>query len=106
MLFYVEAEDPYKEIQEHLDGYDFIEYPVNISYYSTENKKIVGKFKDERMGKLFAELVGLRPKMYSVMVINGKNKLIAKGAQKALVEKDFRHKLYKQSRRARVSTYV
>ena len=40
-------------IQEHSDNCDFSEYPVNNPYYSTENKKVVGKFKDECSGETY-----------------------------------------------------
>lgn len=36
--------------------------------FSNMNKKVIGKFKDEAMGKQVIEFVGLRPKMYSMVL--------------------------------------
>ena len=47
------------------DKFDFSEYPKEHFLYSTENMKVVGKFKDECKGQLMLIFVGLRPKLYS-----------------------------------------
>lgn len=40
--------------------FDFSEYPREYPLYSTENKKIIGKFKDETHGTPIGEFVGIR----------------------------------------------
>ena len=52
-------------MHEHKEDYDFSEYPENSSYHNKINRRVVGKFKDECKGKTIAEVVTLRPKMYS-----------------------------------------
>ena len=47
--------------------YDFSDYPKDHQLYSEQNKKVIGKFKDECSGTPIAEYVGLRPKMYSIL---------------------------------------
>ena len=59
--------------------------------YSTENKKVVGKLKDECNGRPITEFVGLHPKMYSILEVNEENIRKAKGVQKTVVKKDLRH---------------
>lgn len=49
-----------------LDEFDFSDYPKTHPFYSTANKKVVGKFKDELNNTLPLCFVGLRSKMYSV----------------------------------------
>ncbi|MEW8685625.1 MAG: hypothetical protein AB2556_07435, partial [Candidatus Thiodiazotropha sp.] len=41
--------------------------------HSTENKKVLGKMKDECAGWSIAEYVGLQPKMYSILEASGKH---------------------------------
>ena len=43
------------------------------------NEKVIGLIKDERGGKIIAELVALRPKIYSYLTDDGKNVKKAKG---------------------------
>ena len=50
------------------------------------NKKVIGKMKDETNGIPIEEFVGLRSKMYSCKLINGKEKNTAKGIGKVLLK--------------------
>ena len=59
--------------------YDFSDYPRDHPNYSIENKKVVGKFKDVCCSRPITEFVGLRPKMYSILEVNGNNIRKAKG---------------------------
>jgi len=77
------------------EEYDFSDYPKDHRCYSTENKKVIGKFKDECNGRPITEFVRLRPKMYSILEFNGDNIRKTKGVQKPVVKKDLRHELYK-----------
>jgi len=76
--------------------YDFSDYPKGHPGYSTENKKVVGKFKGECCSRPITEFVGRRPKMYSILEASGGNIRKAKGVQRTVVKKDLRHELYKQ----------
>ena len=78
------------------NSYDFSDYPTDHPCHSTENKKVVGKFKDECNGRVIAEFVALRPKMYSILEASGASMKKAKGVQRVTVKKDIRHELYKQ----------
>jgi len=77
-------------------SYDLSEYPRDSPYHNVENKKVVGKFKDECNGIPIAEFVGLRPKMYSILKTGGSEIRKAKGVQRAVVKKDLHHELYKE----------
>jgi hypothetical protein len=66
LLYKVETENVYEDMRQHAEEYDFSDYPKDHPCYSVENKKVVGKFKDECLSRAIAEFVGLRPKMYSI----------------------------------------
>ena len=81
LLLEIETEDLYKD-QDH---------PL----YSSANKKVLGKLKDECAERAIAEYVGVRPKMYSTLEAGGKNTKKAKGVKKNVVRKHIRHEQYK-----------
>jgi len=94
LLFQVETEDVYENMKTNAIQYDlYSDYLTDHPNHSIENKKVVGKFKDECC---ITEFVGLRPKMYSILGVNEDNIRKAKGVQKTVVKKDLRHELYKQ----------
>jgi hypothetical protein len=47
LLYKVETENVYEDMRQHAEEYDFSDYPKDHQCYSVENKKVVGKFKDE-----------------------------------------------------------
>jgi hypothetical protein len=82
---------------EDLDKYDTSNYDRNSPLYSTTNAKVVGKMKDEWGGKLIAEFVGLRAKMYSLLIPGEPNKLTCKGVKRCYVAKNLRHSSFLQT---------
>ena len=60
--------------------------------YGAENKKVIGKMKDECQGRVLTEFVGLRPKMYSLQ-IGTAEKHTAKGVSGA-ARRDLTHQDY------------
>ena len=61
------------EDQAQYSCYGTSDYPKDNLLDSTVNKKVLGKMKDEYIGNLIVEYVGLRLKMYSVLEASGKN---------------------------------
>ena len=51
----------YKEL------FDLSNFPVSSKYYCSDNKKVLGKMKDEYGGKSILKFVGLKSKMYSML---------------------------------------
>ena len=83
--------------------YDFSDYSYDHDYYKNNNlnidktnKKIIGKFKDETSGIPIIEFIGLRNKMYSINLLNNKEKKSAKGIKKNFVNNDIKHDNYKK----------
>ena len=69
-IIQVEKNDIYKDMLEDRNLYDFSEYPKDHPNYNIENKKVLGKFKDEMKSLITTEFIGLKPKMYSFNYIN------------------------------------
>ena len=61
-----------------------------------ENKKVVGKFKDETQGLPICEFIGLRSKMYSIELDDQSEKKTAKGIVRNVIKNHLKHGNYKQ----------
>lgn len=73
--------------------------------HSNENAKVIGKFKDECGSEAALEFVGLRSKMYSLLVKKDKpSKRTAKGVKRGYVEKHVRHEMYLHTLKSRRGT--
>jgi len=79
LLFEVETENIYADMAMNGNSYDFSECPTYHPCHSTENKKVVGKFKDECNGRVIAKFVALRPKIYSILETSGASLEKARG---------------------------
>ena len=88
---------------EDKDLYDFSNYSKDHSLYSDENRKALGKMKHECPGVPISEFVGLRLKIYSILLSNEVSLRRAKGvtywyvSNKKIRNKDFREVLSKRS---------
>ena len=65
LCYLIKTEDVYEDLLEHRDMFDNSDYPQSSKIFFSENKKVIGKFKDEAAGMIIIEFVGLKPKMYS-----------------------------------------
>ena len=72
----------------HFSGYEK-EDPI----YNDENKKVIGKMKEELNREIIEEFVGLRSKMYSLKTKKEEMKK-AKGVKKNVVKKNINHQDY------------
>ena len=98
LLYEIETEDFYKDISGDVrDRFDTSDYPENhpSGIPTGINKKVLGMFKDEEAGKIIKEFVGLRAKLYSYKMDEGKENKRCKGIKKAVVEKSITHENYK-----------
>ena len=93
LIVKVDTEDIYADMSLNADLYDTSNYAPGHPLYSDENKKIIGKFKDELGGKVMTEFIGIRPKMFSyVGEESGKR---AKGVKKSVLKQTITHDGYK-----------
>ena len=72
---------------------DFSDYPEDSKFFDPANKKVIGEMKDEVKGKIISEFVGLKSKMYSLIVASDEEIKKAKRVHKNVV-KHIRHKEY------------
>ncbi|XP_053380054.1 uncharacterized protein LOC123531918 [Mercenaria mercenaria] len=96
VLYSCETEDIYEDMKASLDYFDTSDYPKEHFLHSDQNKKVLGKMKDETNGMPISEFIGLRSKMYSFLC-NGKEEKRAKGVAKVTVKKDLKHDCYKNT---------
>ena len=74
--------------------FDFSGYDKKSKYYDCANKKVIGKMKDEMSGKIIAEFVGLRSKMYSIVTVDNEKLIKAKGVNRELMHSEFKDVLF------------
>ena len=97
-LYEILTEDFYKDISGDVrDRFDTSEYPENhpSGIPTGINKKVLGMFKDEVAGKIIKEFVGLRAKLYSYKMEDGKENKRCKGVKKQVVKETITHEYYK-----------
>ena len=98
LLYEIKTDDFYKDIAGDVrDRFDTSDYPEGhpSGIPTGINKKVLGMFKDEAAGKNIKEFVGLRAKLYSYKMEEGKENKKCKGIKKAVVEKSITHEDYK-----------
>ena len=78
LCYEITTADIYADMLADADQFDTSDYPTDHPNFSLANKKVLGKFKDETAGKPIIEFVGLRAKMYSIL-LEGSEKKTAKG---------------------------
>ena len=66
------------KIYGHIEYFDLCNYPKNSKYSCNDNKKVLGKLKDEHRGNVPKEFIGLRLKMYSILDTKNNEKSIHK----------------------------
>ena len=99
LMYEIQTEDFYNDISGDLkDRFDTSGYPSDhpSGIPSGFNKKVLGMFKDEVNGNVIDEFVGLRAKLYSYKMFEGKESKKCKGVKKSVVKKSITHEDYKK----------
>ena len=98
LCYIIITDDVYEDLYNHKDMFDNSDYSKSSKFYFDENKKVIGKFKDEAAGNHITSFVGLKSKMYSYLVelSDGKiqNNKKAKGITKNVTKRDLEHEHY------------
>ena len=94
LFYHIKSEkDIYEEFWVDRELFDNSDYPDSSKFFFNDNKKVIGKFKDEAAGKPIKEFVGLKSKMYSYLVGAQEHKK-AKGVKKNVVKNEIKHQNY------------
>ena len=86
--------DVWLSLELHLKKSDFSNYPKDSKFFDETNKKVIGKMKDVSKGKITDEFVGLKSRMYSMKIIDGKQSTTAKGENIATEFNEFKDTLF------------
>ena len=91
LCYHIKTEDIYFDFFTDRELFDNSDYPSDSKFYFSENKKVIGKFKDETAGVPIREFIGLKSKMYSISLDNEKFSKKAKGVKKNVIRKGISH---------------
>jgi len=96
LCYSIRTDDLYDDMTSFSDYLDTSSYPEDHPHplYSPRNAKVLGKFKDECHGIAPLEFVGLRAKMYSLLVSREQTKMTAKGVKTSYIEKHVTHQTF------------
>ena len=92
LCYHIITDDAYRDFYLSKDLFDNSDHEKSSKFFFDENKKVIGKFKDEAAGNPIVSFVGLKSKMYSYQteLVDGKggalikNNKTAKGVKKML----------------------
>ena len=96
LTYEIETADAYADFWQNKDKFDNSDYNIESPFYNIDNKKVIGKFKDETAGIPITEFIGLRSKMYSYVKDNEQTARTAKGIKKQVIKKILTHDNYKE----------
>ena len=95
LCYEITTEDFYRDMYDNKEHFDLSDMKLE-QFKHSENKKVVGKFKDETQGIPICEFVGLRSKMYSIKLDDNSEKKTAKGIVRNAIKNHLKHENYKQ----------
>ena len=107
LCYSIRTPDFYRDMGSMLELFDTSEYPSDHPLCSCMNAKVLGKMKDECFSIPAVEFVGLRSKMYSLLVNRNESaKKTAKGIKRSFVKKHVRHEMYLKTLLERTCTHA
>ena len=84
-----------KKMYKYKEVFDLSNFPVSSKYYCSDNKKVLGKMKDEYGGKSIVKFVGLKSKMYSMLDERNNKKFTNKSHNGFIGFQEFYYTLFK-----------
>ena len=99
LAYEIQTKDFYRDITQNVKKlFDTSNYPADhpSRIPTRKDQKVPGMFKDEAGGKVIAEFVGLRAKLYSNRMHSGSEEKRAKGVKKSVIEKKITFDDYKR----------
>ena len=74
LMYEIKTDDVYEDFSGNKEMFDFSNFSTKSKYHDDSNKLVIGKMKHETGGAATEEFVGLKSKMYSLLVDNNKHK--------------------------------
>ena len=94
LTYEIKSDDVYEEFFERKHLLDFTNFSKDSKFYDSQNEMVVGKTKDEDKGILINKFVGLKSKMHSMLLDDGKESNTAKGVNIATRFNEFKDTLF------------
>ena len=88
--------NPYKTMYKYKELFELSNFPVSSKYYCSDNKKVVGKMKDEYSRKSILKFLGLKSKMYSILDESNNEKSTNKGHNAFIEFQEFHDTLFQK----------
>ncbi len=85
LCYKIDTKNVYQDMYENKDMFGLSD--VKGKFHDITNKKILRKFKPETANNVITEFIGLRSKMYSIKLDDGKEDKKAKGIVKSVINK-------------------
>ena len=95
LCYEIYEKKPHTKIYKYKELFDLSNYPKS-SKYCSDNKKVVGKMKDEYGGILIKIFVGLKSNMYSLLDENNNEKSTNKEHNAFIEFKEFQDTLFQK----------
>ena len=96
LCYELHEKNRYNKMYKYKELFDLSNFPVSSKYYCRDNKKVVGKIKDEYDGKSIVKFVGLKSKMYSILDESNHEKSTNKGHNAFTEFQEFHDTLFKK----------
>lgn len=101
LIYQIKTKNIYADLVKHENDFDFSDYnPLNLIngfLYSENNRKVIGKMKDEAKGKILYSFVGIAPEVYSIIGESDLKVKKAKGVKSKLISNRLSHRHFKKS---------
>ena len=79
LCYEIYGKKPHKKMYNYKELFDLSNLSLSSEYYYSDNKKVLGKMKDEYGGKSLLKFGGLKSKMYSILDGSNNEKIMSKG---------------------------
>lgn len=86
-VYEIETENIYDDFSQNKQVFDFSNYSSRSKYYDDTNTLVFRKMKDEMSGVAIKKVVGLKTKMYSILLSDSYEYRKAKNVNKNVVAK-------------------
>ena len=98
LTYEITSEDNYEEFFKPKHLFDFSHFSKDSKFYDNQNEIVVGKMKVLNKGIPIDRFPGLKSKMYSILLDNGKESSRAKGVNIATEFNEFRDTLFNKKK--------